>query len=275
MTANEMALQVKIQYEKLNSAGAPGIQDGIMSRILSNAQLYYILARLNDKTNNLGEGIEETELRGEGMSQLLTSQSILPSSPTPENVPNGTFFNLPKDYWFNLYEHAIIDKISCINQQPIQAFVRAIRHDELSKMQDAYTGNYYKVPYYNSYSAEVLRLFYSRVQSGYNSSFVNQLNPTTNPTYNPTVDNGYDYLTTQTAKRHELVTDGTFNVDSYFVRYYRMPREIVVDQQNLSNQRHCELDDFTHQAIIEVAVDMLKSSLNQPNQDGKEQQNVS
>lgn len=275
MTANEMALQVKIQYEKLDSAGAPGIQDGTMSRILSNAQLYFVLSRLNDKTNNLGEGLEETELRGEGMSQLLASQSILPSSPTPENVPNGTFFDLPKDYWFNMYEYALIDKINCVTGKPIQPSIRAIRHDELSRMEDSLTGNYYKVPFYDTYRSEINRLFYSRFKSGYDSSFINQLNPTTNPTYNPTIDNGYDYLTTQTAKRHELITDGTFNVTSYFVRYYRIPREIVVDQQNLANQRHCELDDFTHQSIIEIAVNMLKDSLNQPGQDSVPMQNVS
>jgi hypothetical protein len=275
MTANEMALQVKIQYEKLDSAGAPGIQDPVMSRILSNAQLYFVMSRLNEKTNNLGEGLEETELRGEGMSQLLATQNVLPSSPTIENVPNGTFFDLPKDYWFNMYEYALIDKINCITGKPIQPTIRAIRHDQLSRTEDAYTGNYYKVPFYNSYSAEINRLFYSRVQSGYDSSFVNQLNPTTNPTYNPTIDNGYDYLTTQTAKRHELVTDGTFNVTNYFVRYYKIPREIVVDQQNLANQRHCELDDFTHQTIIEIAVGMLKDALVQPNQDTINQQNVS
>jgi hypothetical protein len=274
MTANEMALQVKIQYEKLNSAGAPGIQDGVMSRILSNAQLYFIIARLNNKTNILGEGLEETELRGEGMAQLAATATILPSLPTLENVPNGTFFDLPKDYWFNLYESALIDKISCVTNKPIEAFIRAIRHDEFAKMSSALIGNYYKTPLFTNYNAEVNRLFYSRIQSGYDSSFVNQLNPTTNPTYNPTIDNGYDYLTTQTAKRHELVTDGTFNITSYFIRYYRIPRDIVVDQQNLANQRHCELDEFTHQTIIDITVNMLKDALNQPNQNAINQQSI-
>lgn len=261
MTANEMSLQVKIQYEKLNSGGGPGIQDSVMSRVLSNAQLYYALTRINNKTNRLGEGIEQTELRGEGLSMLLSTEIVLPLAPTTDNVPNGTFFPLPKDYWFNIVEYATIDKISCVTKQPIQAFVRAIRHDELIKM----VSNSYKQPYYDNQNSSVLRLFYSRDQSGYNSSFVNFLNPTTNPTYNPTIDDGYNYLTTQTAKRHELVTDGTFNITSYYVRYYRMPRQIVVDSTVPQNQRHCELDNFTHQDIIDIAVDMLKQSLQQPN----------
>jgi hypothetical protein len=74
-------------------------------------------------------------------------------------------------------------------------------------------------------------------------------------------------LTGQTGKRHELITTSDFNVTEYFLRYLKFPRGIVSIYNNdttTTTQINCELDDSTHQAIIDIAVSMMKRSANQP-----------
>ena len=57
-------------------------------------------------------------------------------------------------------------------------------------------------------------------------------------------------------KRHELITDGTFNINSYRMRYLKNPVDIVVDRTN-GNEVNCELDEFTHEVIVDIARDLM------------------
>ena len=60
-----------------------------------------------------------------------------------------------------------------------------------------------------------------------------------------------------TAKRHQLVTDGTYDVESYSINYLKFPEPIVVDREVLTNQRNCILDESTHLVIIDIAKSLL------------------
>jgi len=63
---------------------------------------------------------------------------------------------------------------------------------------------------------------------------------------------------------HELITDGSFEIQNYYLRYIKKPRGIVVDFDNPLNQVHCELNESTHREIIEMAVTKTLSSLQDP-----------
>jgi hypothetical protein len=92
----------------------------------------------------------------------------------------------------------------------------------------------YKRPFYKNYGdARVWRSEFSRFTSG--------INPTA----------------PATAKRHELFTDGTFNIVTYHMRYLKNPKDIVVDRDTPANQRNSELDTSTHRVIIDIASDMM------------------
>jgi hypothetical protein len=65
-------------------------------------------------------------------------------------------------------------------------------------------------------------------------------------------------------KTHELITDGTMDILYYYIRYIKRPRAIVCDTNNPSNQIHCELNDSTHNDIIEIAARKLYSTLQDP-----------
>ena len=109
-------------------------------------------------------------------------------------------------------------------------YVVTISHNEILR----YNTSKYKKPFYNpGGTARVWRLQYSREVSGILPN------------------------TTATAKRHELFTDGTFDIVTYHVRYLKNPSNIVVDRTTTTNQRNCELDDSTHRVIIDIATDLM------------------
>jgi hypothetical protein len=296
LTANEMSLNVLVQYEKLNSDNAPGIQDSQMSIILTQAQLFYIQSRLDKRTNVKREVFEETEMRSQGLSALIKDSNLssVAQTVTNFNMYNGQFFTLPVDFMYAIYEYTEIDQLDCSEYptsyyqgiyDPSEVYSRneivlyngffyqsptnnnnttpsidtwtlitgatcpvyVISHDEFSRNQT----NPFKQPYFDGVDGLVWRLVYSRTDSGYDDITT------------VTVD-GVEYIASQTPKIHELVTNEDFSVLRYKLRYLRFPRKIIVDNTTPANQRHCELDAATHQAIVDIAVKLLKKSLSEP-----------
>ncbi len=255
MTASEMHENTIVQFEKINSNAAPGISDAEMSIILSNAQLYYVQSRLNPILNTTKQGLEETEVRMQGLSVLINSASITSFNTTSVNLPNGVFADLPQDFMYTILESVIIDKENCITKTPAYIPVYVLSHNDVIRE----SANPFKRPYFNGYEGLVWRLAYSRNTTGYNDQNAVSLDPNT----------GYYNLTGISDKRHELITDGTFTVVEYFIRYLKIPRQIISTfngDGSTSVQVNCELDEQTQQAIISIAVSMLKDSLLQPSQ---------
>ena len=62
----------------------------------------------------------------------------------------------------------------------------------------------------------------------------------------------------------ELITDGTFAVSKYFLRYIRKPLEILLDLLVPANSVNCELADITHQEIVEQAAQLALESIESP-----------
>lgn len=292
--------QFMVQYEKITGNGAPGITDTDLSLLLTNSQLNYVMSRISKMTNTKREGLEETEVRMQGLSALVKDSALSASNVTTENLPNGSFWNLPRDFMYSIMELAYINQLDCTkyygsrirgnynqstlyslsdvvydlqnrrfyeslinnNNSPLDntiswkeidgdsVSVRVITHNEFTINEK----NPFRKPYYDKGEGEVWRIAYSRSNSGYND-------PTT------VIQNGYTYITSQTAKRHELITDGTFDVIKYKLRYLRYPREIVVDTVTTTNQRHSELDEQCHQAIVDIAVRIAERSLENPRQE--------
>lgn len=250
MTANEMWLLVLVEYEKLNSAGAPGIQEGQANIILTNAQFHYVHTRITAVLNLKKEGLEETEIRMQGLSPLIASASISAFTSNTENLPNGVFAELPLNFMYTIWERCVIDKIDCETDENADLPVFVISHNEFNRSRN----NPFKKPYFNGTEGLVWRIAYNRTNTGFNSQ-------TTTST------NGYEFITGQTGKKHELITDGVFNVTDYNLRYLRIPKPIKVDLINFVNpvnMQNSELDESTHRAIVDIAVLMLKDALTEP-----------
>lgn len=251
MTANEMWQLVLVEYEKLNSAGAPGIQQPEANIILTNAQYHFVHTRISAMLNVKKEGLEETEIRMQGLSPLIASASISTFTTSADNLPNGVFATLPLDFMYSILERCIIDKNDCKLNEPADLPVFVITHNEYTRSRS----NPFKKPYFNGTEGLVWRISFTRANTGFNSQTTTSLN-------------GYSYITGQTGKRHELITDGTFNIVNYSLRYLTLPKPIKVDLINNppTQMQNCELDEHTHRPIVDIAVKMLKESLTQPHQ---------
>jgi hypothetical protein len=227
MTAQQMWDNVLVTYDALYSALAPGFEVPEANILLTKAQWYYILQRINPKNNRNMEGIEETELRSQGLSALIKDGQQATDPPTTSDVSQvgvlqgEVFWALPQDFMYTLYEAVQTDVPICGTTTYTIIPVVPISHDE-------YNLNYsnpYRQPWTNGSEGLVWRL-------------VNQ------PQIVKSVER----------KIHGLVTLG-FNVTQYYIRYFKKPLDIQIGVQD------CELDDFTHQAIVDIAVKLLSAAV--------------
>lgn len=231
MTANEMADELELRLDRADSFGSPGYEDFDLSSVLTEAQLLYIKQFVSELNNRKGQGFEETEVRNQGLSALIKQGANLVVSADQTGVlANGKFFDLPTDFMYTIYEECMIDKQQCGTEDFIKAWINVIAHDEIWQ----YLYNKYKKPYYKDYGwARVWRLGYQRQTSG------------------------SDPASPATPKRHQLITDGTFNVTSYTMNYLIFPSDITVDRTAPANSRNCILDESTHTVIIDMAKDLM------------------
>jgi hypothetical protein len=235
MTANQMADELELKLDRSDSFGSPGYEDFELSSVLSEAQVLYVKKYFDELNNRKSKGFEEIEIRNQGLAALVKDAASCPVSASQVGVLSnpevtGTFFDLPLDHMYTIYEQCTVNKNDCKDNQPIVAYIVTIAHNEMQR----FNWSKYKKPFCESYGyARVWRSEFSRTTSGILPSAA------------------------ATNKRHELFTDGTFSIVNYHIRYVKNPANIVVDRNNPTNARNCELDDSTHRVIIDIATDLM------------------
>lgn len=237
MTANEMADSLDQKLDRAFSNGSPGYEDFDYTSVLTEAQQFYVKKFFDELNNRKSKGFQETEIRNQGLGGLIKSpsSSLTVSASQLGILPNEVFYDLPTDHMYTTYEHCVINKLVCgstVNY--IVADVVPVGENEIRRLED----NKYKKPFYKSYgNARVWRTEYSRATTGILPS------------------------APATAKRHGLITDGTFSVTAYIMRYLKNPLDIVVNRTTVANQRNCELDISTHSVIVDIAQDLMLSRI--------------
>jgi hypothetical protein len=235
MTANQMADEVERILDRSSSFGSPGYEDFEITSVLNIAETLYVKKFYDELNNRKGKGFQEIEIRNQGLGALIKDAPALTQSASQvgtisNNDVVGTFFDLPLDHMYTIYEECKIDKIECGTTNPIYAYVVATSHNEMQR----FNWSKYKKPFYKPYGdSRVWRSEYGRFNDGVNPA------------------------TPASAKRHEIFTDGTFNVLEYHMRYLKNPSQIVVDRTTPPNQRNSELDESTHLIIVQMAADEM------------------
>ena len=239
MTANEMWANVLVTYDALYSQSAPGFEDAEASILLTKAQWYYISQTLNPKNNRNQEGFEETEVRIQGLAALLKDGDQATDPPTDVGVnqvgalPNERLFRLPVDFMLAVYESATTNVPVCGTTSTYGRIpVIPISHDEYNLN----IGNPYKNPWTDGTQGIIWRL-------------------ENRPQFIPPIVGAPQY------KIHGLITDGSFTITKYFLRYLKKPEDINVDNITPANQSNSELADFTHQAICDIAIKLLSAAV--------------
>lgn len=242
MTANEMRYEFNVGYDKIVNQAAPGYRDAEVSVLLNKAQEEFIITKYQPLGNKYRQGYEQSEKRRKDLSNL-TETAVLDTYTysATDNHPNGRFWLLPDNLLYTIQEETLInidnecDEVDYtetlskvtrattisiadgVAETLMRIPVKPITHDEYN-----YT---IKSPFKKPSRKKVLRLDYNR-----------------------------DNL--QLMRTHELLTDGTYVVVRYFVRYIRRPRGIVVDKTTPANMVNCELDESTHREVVAIAVRM-------------------
>jgi len=235
MTANEMADMLEEKLDRADSFGSPGYEDFDLSSVLTEAQQLYVKKFFDEMNNRKQKGFEETEIRNQGLSALVKDANNLSASADQAGVlvnnnVTGKFYDLPSDHMYTIYEECTIDKTECDTGSDIIGWVMVVAHNEMQR----YNWSKYKKPFYRpNGDCRVWRSEFSRKTSAIDPSIP------------------------ATAKRHELFTDGTFNVTNYHMRYVKNPEDITVDRTTPTSQSNCELDESTHVVIVGIATDLM------------------
>ena len=234
MTASEFKYEFLQEYDKVANLSSPSYEDDEISLFLTKGQERLVKRHYEEKSNRLREGFDSTEKRKKDLSELISDSidlngvsKITVSTNQNGSLSNGVFYDLPTDLLYVVSEVAKLDIKDC-DDNNIVAEVEPVTYDE-------FTSNI-KNPFKKPYKDLVWRLDYSKVS------------PNTGK------------------KRHELVTDGTYNILSYRMRYIRKPKPIIVSDlaalpnpktiEGISAVTECELDSSLHREIISEAVSL-------------------
>jgi len=229
MNANQQADEFDIAYDAITSLGAPGYEDFEVSSLLSIAQERLMKKKYTKEGNKYRKGFEGSEKRRKDLSELIRTAELTVSNLSASQVgtyPNGAFYDLPTDLLYAVSENVITDINKCV--KGVVSTTDFIQASVIPYTHDEYNFNI-ENPFKRPDSSEVWRLDYS----------------------------------TDVEKRHELITDGTYAVSKYFIRYIKKPVDIVVDRTTPANQVDSELDSSVHREIIEEAV-KYAVSINKP-----------
>lgn len=251
MTSTEMLYECKVLFDATYNFSTPGITNQEWSTFLTLAQEEIIKQRLNPKGNKYKEVVEETEKRAIDFSELIKNAEITTLSTNQTGVHSSTgligyFFDLPADFFYAMEERVRTNKLDCsitTNDSYLIVPVKAVYHGYIM----ANYKNPFKKPYVDRTEGLVWRVKYMRDDETLPVSVTN-------------------------TQKHEIITDGTFTVDHYYLRYLRMPKPIIIADPDdgvgtirgynaLTTTMDCELSESIHSEIVSEAVKKAAASI--------------
>jgi hypothetical protein len=216
MNAIEMKREFLVGYDKVANLDSPGYEDNEISYFLTKAQENVIFDYLNPVGNKFQESFEESEKVRKFFSNLVM----------PSVDQNGVIKTiLSADQNGKIDDNSFIYELADDTWLPISEWIITdskcgVRKKVLPKTHDEYNANI------------------------------------DNPFTNPDEEFAWrlDVFSPTNRLRHEIVTNGEYNITEYHVRYIKIPSAVVVDEDNPQNNVDCELHEGVHRRIIDEAV---------------------
>jgi len=221
MTLAEMHIEFKLGLDKTDSLNYPNFEPEEIDLWLNNAQGRFVKTRYVHNTK--GETFEETQKRTDDLRTIVTEVTLIPSAIQTPTKPNGILFDLPNGTIGgpDIYWFAINEECEIRYEDCNGSWV-----DERTGVYATQHDDYDKLiddPFNKPNKGVVLRLMHGTWA--------------------------------------ELITDGTYTINQYFLRYIRKP--ITLDIINFPLMS-CELADHTHQEIVNGAVSLALENIASP-----------
>ena len=178
------------------------------------------------RNNFKREGLEETQKRLDDLKNITANYRASTFTNTIDNKPNGAFVDLPSDYRHAIQEEALVSYNDCTDTQ------QQINAEIVPISHDRYN-RIVRDPWNQPDEEKIYRLGYE-VNSG--------------------------------VETFELVTDSNTTVDTYILRYIRIPINIQLgsEYQTPLPDQDCELSEHTHREIIALAVKNALEEIESP-----------
>jgi hypothetical protein len=231
MTKSQFLEQFYVKFDEVSTLASSPYTPQELSIIASEAQ-ELLVTSYYDGFNPKREGFEETEKRIQDLGELVQNKEISPEVPSVDNMPNGRFYLLPNTliadntdysdvYWFTVFEEAITNMKDTCITSPTYNTFKRVPIKEIN---------------HNEYSA-LLRDPFNR--------------PNKDKVWRMRVD----------GRRTELITDGSYTVSKYHVRYIKKPAPIVLTTSLTSTVS--ELSDHVHRDLLNKTLELaLKNTGN-------------
>jgi hypothetical protein len=224
MTRQDFLNKFYLKFDKIASLALPGYEPEEIAAIATDVQEKLVLKKYNPKNQPSMEGFEETEKRVADLGELVSTAVITPLAYNNYyNVDNGVFVNLPNTYPTDVYWLPIFENVTITKKCK---------------------GKYMKVAIIETSHVELNKL---------------SIDPFNKP--EARVDAGI-FRVRVDQFRHELITDGTFGVINYKIRYIRKPQAIDLTT-NLTSQVS-ELSDIVHSELLQETINEILKDTDNP-----------
>lgn len=231
-----MHIYFKILLNKLDTLNYQNLLPEEIDIFLNQAMFKFIENRaygLNPK----GDSLEETQKRVDDLRNIIFSVTTTSTSftTTAENKPNGLFVPLPSDYRHAIEEECTISYTDCNGvTRTKRVEVVPITHDRYNRIK--------KDPFNKPYEDLILRLGYASTGTTADAAAGNS-----SPSF-------------------ELLTDGTYTITTYYLRYIATPIEMRngAEYSTPTTNQGCVLSDHTHRELVELATQAAIETIESP-----------
>ena len=213
-----------IQYDKVANLSAPGYTPAEISLLATEAQELLVVTDYMPKSNVNREGFEETEKRIQDLGELVTSDIITPAPYNPAlNMPNGVFVTLPNTLLNDPTDYSDVYWFT-IFEEAITSITCAGAPKRV----------------------KIIEISHQEYRQLLDDPFNR---PTDSKVWRMRFEN----------RRHELITDGTYSITGYHVRYIKKPRPI--DLVTNPTASVSQLSDHMHREIVRKTLELAVKAI--------------
>jgi len=271
MTISDMHINLRLEIDKTDTLDSIGFETEELDYWLNSAIRSFVRTRYKGSSSARGEAFEQNQKRIDDLRTLVDETTISPSrGTTSSDKPNSYNASLPSSntYWFALSEEVTIayqsSTTALTNANALTAgSTYKVSGSVTHEGTDYVDGDYFTVGSTDSTSFTGTGLVYLCTVKRQG------ITETTADTYRFYLDNPYSEhnLENYNAKplrlfkqnTVELITDGSYGIISYHLRYLYQPTDV-----NYTTPTNCDLPEHTHDEIIKIAADMLLENTGNP-----------